>query len=722
MAEQPFSPFAQVSPDGASGAAFTPQPSPAAFGVGIGDALQNAGDTATKIALTQQGKINETVSVNATSEYSKQLGHLENQFRTNKGLNAAAVLPHFQDQVQQLQDQFAAALPNPAARLMFLRDAKSYADRSLINMDIHAGAETDAANLGALQGRVQEAQSRVVRNALTVGGTTPDFTEITQAVAQIGHSQGWSQDQTDAYLQKQTGDAMHGIIQASIASANPNGFNTTGHAREIFEHAMGLKIPGTDLPMLDGEHMAAIESTIQSKAYTDSIREATAQQKAQAASEKATAGIRWNVEQNVSNGMAMVQSGVAPPTMPSAAEIKAAYPNNPDRAAEMTQYTSDIQKSGALIARMPDMSPTEIAATTAQLKPDANDASTFAEKARLFGIWTKAVTGYQKRLTDDPAGTVLQHQPEVAADWTGAAQDPTKFPQYAATVQAAQDAAGVPKNQQSLMPASVASSIVNSVLSQPPAARAGAITKMATDYGQYYPQIIGDLVKAGLPTQYETLAAVSSAPVRIALADAIGQGGEKIKGAIGQSSAKIIDDYLNSDLYKGSLSDLAKTMSHLPGASQKMDGISSSIRMAAYRMALDGDPSTAIKTAIASVTTDKYDFMDDGGWRAPKGQGNMIETGANGLLANLDPHALAPLSNPAKVPYTDDELRQAALTVAQNGRWVTNARENGLLRLDVNGNPIMRADGTPLEIPFTDAVAWRPASRFDHVGRSGARP
>ncbi len=169
MASIPVDRIPSVTPDGALPYQSVPNATPDAFGAGLGASLQQAGDTASDIALRQQAIISETNRVNAQNDLEKRLQDLQNGnqdtgivgYRTMLGTNATKALPDYQQKVQDAYQQVRDGL-SPAEQRMFdplaLRTVRGTTDamgqwssqQAVVGMHAAARAAVDVAKQGAL--------------------------------------------------------------------------------------------------------------------------------------------------------------------------------------------------------------------------------------------------------------------------------------------------------------------------------------------------------------------------------------------------------------------------------------------------------------------------------------------------------------------------------------------------------------------------------------------
>lgn len=420
MARVPYNPVPTVAPTGAPDVfQRIPAATPEAFGGLIGQAEQKFGASAEQAsnemaatAIRFQEMHNATVALNATTAASQELGQVETNFRQLKGLNAVNGLKSYQDQVAAIQSKYGDGL-NPMAKLAFLRDFRSNANRSLVSMGIHAGDQADNAHIGTLQASIAEAQSRMVRYAAQ--GGTPDMHDIVDLTAQLGQFMGWDKNQTDHMLQVNMGEGLHRVIDAQLAADGAQGatYGTAAKASALLHQYMGMNVPGTDVPLLDAKQIDDISTKIQTKQYMALNREVAQLNKAEILS-------RRHLEENQRTNFASMYADALQGKTPSTDQLADAVRSqriNPmmERAISAVGLKSATDDPGTIaringrIGRREDATDDILqAATDGLLKGPTVSALLKASSTSQRGEEDKLVSGLHESLKaalGAPAGT-----------------------------------------------------------------------------------------------------------------------------------------------------------------------------------------------------------------------------------------------------------------------------------------------------------------------------
>lgn len=398
--------------------------------------------------------------------------------------------------------------------------------------------------------------------------------------------------------------------------------------------------------------------------------------------------------------------------------------------AQIDRYQNTIQKTQNLFVAKTATAFTPVdqdQQTLENFKPQGTGA---AEELPAYQALQQALIEKHKAIfgtgtgDGDPAQYVLSHAPNVAQAFTDAGQDPSKLPAAATLLDSYYDKLGVPQGQRDLLPKAMAQNLVKNVLTLDPAKRADAIMGMASSYGALWPRVLGAMVTDGkLPQGYEMIPALGDPTARTMLANALTDP-TATQNAVGKADQKLIEDGLNGDSNTGPNSDLAKlgvSLSFSAAGSAKFAEIKDTVKLLAQGYAAQGmNGGLAVQRAIAAVTTDKYDWV--GAARVPKGQGSDVEGAMQTTMQALKPADLAPVVN-LSTPnvagvMSADKLHELAVQNARNGQWMTNEQDNGVFLIGGDGRPVVKADGSRMELFFNN-LPPPPAVRGPVPGQVG---
>jgi hypothetical protein len=250
------------------------------------------------------------------------------------------------------------------------------------------------------------------------------------------------------------------------------------------------------------------------------------------------------------------------------------------------------------------------------------------------------------------------------------------------------------------------------------------LQKITGAYGRFGNVALGDMVKAGLPASYQTLAAMTPGPGQPDTqkpARSTFQGIMKDAAASGGMGKyqKVIEDQHPVDV-KLINAGLPDTMKYFEATTRLSEGgqalysnVFQSVRTMAYglvaQQGLDG--TTALDKAYQQIIGDKYDIS--GTMIAPKGKMDDVQTATSNVLRGLKAGDLADIGgNPAPTP---EQREGIALHAAQRGTWVPNHDSSGLVLMGNRGDryvPVRMKDGSPVQVLFDHLNEMaRPASQ-----------
>jgi hypothetical protein len=408
----------------------------------------------------------------------------------------------------------------------------------------------------------------------------------------------------------------------------------------------------------------------------------------------------------------------------SDADIASAYRNDPTKAQEIR---ASLNAAAALHGQVTasTWTPQQHDATTLTLmQPGANAGFAYKAQAGAVDQFGRVLGGKWAALqgkTADPAQYVLSNDGQVAAQYRAARSDPTKMPEYVQGLDARYDQLGIPQAQRSLLPKADAAGIVSSVASAPSPQRAGMISQMQQQYGPLYSRALGDLVKAGLPRQYEVLTALPDPTSRQMLAQAIGVGRQALEKALPKTNVDQIETAVRGS---SAMQSLTHSLASSGAGAKVGSDYADSVTMLALQNGQSMTPSAAANAAVQAVTG-RYNFWANGSYvaRLPATNAGAIKSAASSVIASLKPTDLAPLSAPASpgVAVSKSEIANVTLKNALRGSWVTNENDTGLVLMGEAGNPVMRANGSRVEYSFKQLAKMQqqPSDAMSPIPDSG---
>ena len=352
---------------------------------------------------------------------------------------------------------------------------------------------------------------------------------------------------------------------------------------------------------------------------------------------------------------------------------------------------------------------------------EADRAGDVAARGELRQVLDQRIEERNRQLLADPAQYALA-DPGVREQATAAASDNQALGGYVTATLAAQARLGVPEPERRILSKAQSQAIASDIMRSDPAqgdpqnpdGPAIRIRSLAQTYGEAWPRVFQDLVRDGnLPTEYQMLAVIPSSIGQadfarmLAAQKAAGGAGafrEGVRrafpteeGRLSKEVGTYIQPFVATALASGQTGG-DRLASMVGGAIENL---------AAYYVFRGADASTAMQRAADRIVNDKYDIL--GTMRVPKETRDgrplglpPVQRAQSYVMRNLTPEKLADIEGNPGVP--PDERRRIAFRAAQNGFWVPNERDTGLvlmMELENGGRlPVREQGGNRIELFF----------------------
>jgi hypothetical protein len=295
-----------------------------------------------------------------------------------------------------------------------------------------------------------------------------------------------------------------------------------------------------------------------------------------------------------------------------------------------------------------------------------------ANKVREYSAFQDAVAHRQEAITKDPAAYVLGARPDISTQLSS--KDPLVVQNGIRSMIAIQRDIGVPVP--AVMSKPQVQAIVSAFNNPPdPEHRAdtmlGIMGDLETRYGQYYPDVMRDLQKAGMPSEAIALAQVKNDPaVASRMALAVNAGRETLRKIT--LAPEDIDKEVNQ-----SLSAYKRTLVGRLGAAHSIAQQQGAAQLYAYQLAQEG-VSNPGQRSVSDIISKHYTFNSS--YRVPTGiDPDAVENGARQLLRELPETAILPegsLHDPRVTPETLQRISSQVLH--GEGVWLTLPDDSGL--------------------------------------------
>jgi hypothetical protein len=296
----------------------------------------------------------------------------------------------------------------------------------------------------------------------------------------------------------------------------------------------------------------------------------------------------------------------------------------------------------------------------------------FADRQRTYQAFLQARDARNKALASDPAGYVNFARPDIAEYLRS--DNPTIFQNGVRNSIMAQRDMGI------LAPRVLSDGQVSGIVQQfnnPPNPEKRAdnmvqiIGGLERQYGKYFPQVMGELQRKGLPSEAIALAQVKGDPaVAWRMANAVNTGRETLRKATPDASE--IDKSVAQ-----ALAPFTKTLVGQSGNTRAAAVQAEAAQLYAYQLTQEG-VSNAAERAVQDILGKHYAFT--GTFRVPTGiDADAVESGARQLLSALPDAAIMPEQSLAD-PRISRETRQqlSGKVLRGKGVWLTLPDESGL--------------------------------------------
>jgi hypothetical protein len=320
-----------------------------------------------------------------------------------------------------------------------------------------------------------------------------------------------------------------------------------------------------------------------------------------------------------------------------------------------------------------------------------------ANKVREYGAFQEAVAHRQQALKDDPAGYVLGARPDISQQLSS--KDPATVQNGVRSLLAVQRDIGAPTSD--VLSKGAAQVIINEFNNPAdPEHRAqgmnDVIEAMAQRYGSYFPQVMTELTRKGMPDEAYALLLTRGDPgTATRMANAINNRKALDKLMDGNPDKKDVDQGVTS-----ALADLSKTVSAQGDGPATMARLTSAARVYAYQLVQEGVPAgKAAETAAHDVISQHYTVQ--GSYRVPKGiDADAVSSGASDFQAKIGDKDLMPMGTFASPTASAETKQQMTAQIARRKAiWVTTPDEGGLQLvwpMELGYAPVRDAKGAPI--------------------------
>jgi len=620
----------------------------AAFGGGIGEALQGASHIMARIGIAEKVKADEVAVTSAetklTSWANDRLFNPENGAFSTQGKNAfglsGKVLPEYDAQVESLKGELA----NPEQVEYF--DKVSVSRRLAIEQKLHQHESTqresyyDSESEAALQNSVRSAGNYFNDK----GQIAFELSRQKQVIDQQGKRHGWSAEQTGQTFANTRSKTHLEVIERMLS------MNNLGMAKSYYADVK---------PQLLGDDATRVERALQT----------------------GDAVAKDRLRNRLRDIEASARMGIPVTSIPSREELVAAFgESDGERAYNQASGFRQVSRDVARLNTMPAVSIVE--AISNYQPTEVEGAYDAAERATIVESSARAIIQAREK---DPANYIIQHTPEVAAAWNEAmAGDPEAAARYLQLYQAERGRLQV--GNDNLIPEDYADEIAQRITNPATSEELYANVARESDrWGNAWPQVLKQLGPK-LPDTTKIIASGISPAAGVALASVSNLKRSELEALVPPGKKWSEIEELVASQMEGTLRSFPPDAG---GVRMRGALLDSAMRLTLKYMNDGSSPKAAARLARQALSDQMFTLVDfrSAPFRIPAGlDPEPVESGARsfiGTFENTEVMRGTQMEDNASISMGTDFIRD-------HGYWVTKPDGTGL-RLYVDGAPVTQA-------------------------------
>lgn len=695
MAQVPYNPTPTVATEANPTPYDQTNPTAADFGGAVAEGVQRLGQAAGQVvdqqfqqALELQRQRNASLFNETDTAMSDEVSALTTEFQSVLGNNAADRLPEFQKRMEGIRDKYKKSLKVPELERAFSERWGQYQNTANRVFGSHAAQQVGDAFVKSLQSKSEAAVDRLIRNS-GFGNTAPEYDEIIDSAVELGTHMGWDKATTDAYVQRQASGAVQGIIQARVDGQQYQA------AKSIFEQAKAANVPGTDVPMLDGQTAARLNHMITSEMkQAENLRRVELSQEAGELAQS-------SIKSRMATGQTLSPEDEA--------VIRAGFTDK-----QWEKYQSSVKTADEIYKRVGDIgtkSETEILASIEDLRPKQSttgyaDPDFFRQQEVYDAAKGMAKQAIAARAAD-PAQAVVKDFTPVQYAMNGFLknpEDPGHAQNFVKKSLAAQQSIGMPMAQQKPLPKVLADKIAGDIANPNPQAASIAIKKYADQFGPYWDKVFRQVSPKMDPATY-VAATMNDQNAATILVNASRRPKEELLKLTNTKGAELTEVVTTDQRFVDFMNAMAP-YGDTAGASRVRQAVET---LALGYMTTEGlDPDAAIEKSFTNVLG-QYQFANVNNQvflAPPEVDGAAAEASARRLLHKMSKDVSAytlPDEGQFRGMPLSERQRLFANSIRDRGRWVTAPDMKGV-QLYADRFPVYRY-GEPVVLTWDQLIA-----------------
>lgn len=253
----------------ATSASFGAAPAEALEGLGktVGQVGSEAADAGNKWMQLH----NDMVANEGTNQYANTVADADTQFRQLKGQNMLAAWGPFRQNLQDQLNKQADAMPSPVAKSQFLKDARSFYDRTVYNLGNVVADTAYKSTIESYDGKLKSIANMATINANDPKALQDAIEQTTETALLLNHTMGVTdKDAANASVQSNVGALVSDVIlaQASRGATTQDRLDSIQTAQQTLANMEKAVIPGSPgVPILDAKHIDQLQQELTNRSF-----------------------------------------------------------------------------------------------------------------------------------------------------------------------------------------------------------------------------------------------------------------------------------------------------------------------------------------------------------------------------------------------------------------------------------------------------------------------
>lgn len=396
--------------------------------------------------------------------------------------------------------------------------------------------------------------------------------------------------------------------------------------------------------------------------------------------------------------------------------------NTGGKAGKIIEAIQDAEQFGAAANSIKTATPEQLKNILQSSTPKSPDK--FRRESKQQQVLISAINQRNKSIASDPALYVNNNYVDVKDSYDALTEalngdDPAILSkvaiEYADAQREAQEELGLPYNSVQLLPKQLEDKIALQLndFSEGGENPALLLDTLKTSLGSEWPAVQRQLQSnKKIGSAIRVMSGMDFGPELIAVAEANSVGQKAYKETIDADTYKDI-----TEKSQESLEDFQNTLRGQPGGDAAYIQHKTSIEALAMKYVADGmfdDADDALEQAYEDVIGKRFEFYDT--YRVPKVyETDRVEQGVDNALEDIQSDKYELLIPKSSVLQNEEDRKEVYYSKLRP-RAITSPDGDGISFIDQSGSAILKKDGQPLMIPFTELEKTRDEGIFGFFG------